>query len=79
MILVNNQSPGPLIEANAGDTVRVTVANHMANASTSVHFHGLDQRNKTWMDGVAGVSQCTVPPGAEWTYEFAVGDQRGTF
>lgn len=79
MILVNNQSPGPLIEANAGDTVRVTVANHMASASTSVHFHGLNQHNTTWMDGVAAVSQCGIPPGEAWTYEFAVGDQRGTF
>lgn len=79
MILVNGQSPGPLIEANAGDTVRVTVNNHMPNASTSLHFHGLNQHNTTWMDGVAGVSQCGIPPASSWTYEFAVGDQRGTF
>ncbi|ROW05770.1 hypothetical protein VMCG_05264 [Cytospora schulzeri] len=79
MILVNNQSPGPLIEANTGDTVRVTLNNHMPNASTSVHFHGIDQRNTTWMDGVASVSQCGVPPGGSWTYEFVVEGQRGTF
>lgn len=79
MILVNNQSPGPLIEANTGDTVRVRVNNHMPNASTSVHFHGIDQHNTTWMDGVTAVSQCGIPPGSTWTYEFAVGGQRGTF
>lgn len=79
MILVNNQSPGPLIEANTGDTVRVTVNNHMPNASTSLHFHGIDQRGTTWMDGVAAVSQCGIPPGAAWTYEFVLDGQRGTF
>lgn len=79
MVLVNGQSPGPLIEAGTGDTVRVRVANHLPNATTSVHFHGIDQRRTNWMDGVAGVTQCGIPPGGEWTYEFAVDGQRGTF
>ncbi|KAJ0117876.1 diphenol oxidase [Diaporthe amygdali] len=79
MVLVNGQSPGPLIEAGTGDTVRVRVANHLPNATTSVHFHGIDQRRTNWMDGVAGVTQCGIPPGGEWTYEFVVDGQRGTF
>ncbi|KAI0970187.1 multicopper oxidase [Xylaria arbuscula] len=79
MILANGQSPGPLIEANTGDTIRVHVNNLMSNWSTSIHWHGIDQRNTTWMDGVVGVSQCGIPPGHSFTYEFRVGDQRGTF
>ncbi|RYP25120.1 hypothetical protein DL765_000001 [Monosporascus sp. GIB2] len=79
MILVNNQSPGPLIEANTGDTVRVHVNNLMANWSTTIHWHGIDQKGTTWMDGVMGVSQCGIPPGRSFTYEFRVIDQRGTF
>lgn len=80
MILANGQSPGPLIEANVGDTVRVTVNNLMPNTSTSIHFHGINQGNSTWMDGVAGVNQCGIPGGGgKWTYEFLVGNQRGTF
>lgn len=80
MILANGQSPGPLIEANVGDTVRVRVNNLMPNTSTSIHFHGINQGNSTWMDGVAGVSQCGIPAGGgTWTYEFVVGNQRGTF
>ncbi|KAI1079514.1 hypothetical protein F5B20DRAFT_571008 [Whalleya microplaca] len=80
MILVNGQSPGPLIEANVGDTVRVHVRNRMrGNASTSVHWHGINQLRTTWMDGVAGVSQCGIPPGRDFTYEFQVQDQRGTY
>lgn len=80
MILANGQSPGPLIEANMGDTVRVRVNNLMPNTSTSIHFHGINQGNSTWMDGVAGVSQCGIPAaGGSWTYEFVIGGQRGTF
>ncbi|KAH7148214.1 multicopper oxidase [Dactylonectria macrodidyma] len=79
MILVNGQSPGPLIEANTGDVIRVVVNNHMPEASTTIHWHGIDQRNTVWMDGVHGVTQCGIPPGESFTYEFNVTDQRGTF
>ncbi|KAI1327174.1 hypothetical protein F5Y16DRAFT_410518 [Xylariaceae sp. FL0255] len=79
MILANGQSPGPLIEANTGDTIRVQVNNLMPNSSTTLHWHGIDQKNSTWMDGVNGVSQCGIPPGQSFTYEFRVDGQRGTF
>lgn len=80
MLLANGQSPGPLIEANTGDTVRVTVVNNTPNTTTSIHFHGINQYNSTWADGVAGVSQCGIPAGGgAFTYEFTVADQRGTY
>ncbi|OHW95782.1 multicopper oxidase [Colletotrichum incanum] len=79
MIRVNGQSPGPLIEANTGDTIRVTVHNQMLEESTTIHWHGIDQRNSVWMDGVHGVTQCAIPAGESFTYEFNVTDQRGTF
>lgn len=80
MVLANRQSPGPLIEACTGDTIRVRVTNMLPNnASTSVHFHGIDQRGSPWADGVAGVTQCGIPSGESFTYEFALEGQRGTF
>ncbi|KAI1383137.1 Cupredoxin [Hypoxylon trugodes] len=79
MVLVNGQSPRPLIEANIGDTIRVHVNNFMANSSTAIHWHGINQQGTPWMDGVAGVSQCGIPPGESFTYEFHARDQRGTF
>ncbi|KAI1094865.1 putative multicopper oxidase [Rostrohypoxylon terebratum] len=79
MVLVNGQSPGPLIEANVGDTIKVHVNNLMANVSTSIHWHGINQQGTPWMDGVAGITQCGIPPGKNFTYEFKVEDQRGTF
>ncbi|KAI1774910.1 putative multicopper oxidase [Hypoxylon cercidicola] len=79
MVLVNGQSPGPLIEANTGDVIRVHVNNLMPNQSTTIHWHGINQRQTPWMDGVVGVSQCGIPPQRNFTYEFRVPDQRGTF
>ncbi|KAI0531744.1 Cupredoxin [Xylaria digitata] len=79
MIVANGRSPGPLIEANTGDTIRVHVNNLMSDWSTTIHWHGIDQKNTTWMDGVTGVSQCGIPPGRSFTYEFRVDGQRGTF
>ncbi|KAJ4416463.1 hypothetical protein N0V82_006728 [Gnomoniopsis sp. IMI 355080] len=80
MILANGQSPGPLIEANTGDTLRIKVNNLMPNTTTSIHWHGINQYNSTWMDGVAGISQCGIPAaGGSWTYEFTLADQRGTY
>jgi len=79
VIFINGQSPGPLIEANTGDTLRVVVNNLLPEVSTSIHWHGIDQRNSSWMDGVPGVTQCGIPPGESFTYEFTLTGQRGTF
>lgn len=79
MILVNGQSPGPVIEANIGDKIRVIVHNSMLYDETTIHWHGIDQRNSVWMDGVHTVTQCGIPPGKSFTYEFDVPDQRGSF
>ncbi|KAK0654913.1 multicopper oxidase-domain-containing protein [Cercophora newfieldiana] len=79
MIFVNGQSPGPLIEANTGDIIRIVVNNQLPEESTTIHWHGIDQRNSNWMDGVHGVTQCAIPPGQSFTYEFNVTGQRGTF
>lgn len=60
MILINGQFPGPLIEANSGDIIRVNVNNLMSNWSIAMHWHGLDQKNSVQMDGVAGITQCGI-------------------
>ena len=67
--------PGPELRVNQGDRVRVTLVNHLP-AATSIHWHGLRLPNAE--DGVAGVTQHAVPPGASYTYEFVVKDP-GTF
>lgn len=56
-LLVNGQLPGPLIEANWGDTVEVTVNNKMQNNGTTIHFHGIRQLNNSEYDGELTSSQ----------------------
>lgn len=77
MILVNNQFPGPLVEANDGDTIVVHIENRAVNA-TSIHWHGLYQNSTPWMDGTVGVTQCPIAPGSSFTYEFTIKGQHGT-
>lgn len=71
----NGSSPGPTIEAIEGDRVRIFVTNKL-NEPTSVHWHGIILPNG--MDGVAGLNQKAIPPGATFKYEFTL-KQNGTF
>jgi FtsP/CotA-like multicopper oxidase with cupredoxin domain len=73
---VNGQSPGPVLEADEGDLVEVTLVNENVADGTTLHWHGVDVPNAN--DGVAGVTQDAVMPGEEFTYRF-VADQAGTF
>lgn len=72
VLLVNGQFPGPLIEANWGDTIQVTVHNEISGPEegTAMHWHGLLQKMSQWMDGVPGIQQCPIPPGGSFTYSF---------
>jgi FtsP/CotA-like multicopper oxidase with cupredoxin domain len=69
MIVVNGQYPGPLIEANWGDWIEVTVTNNRSEGS-SIHWHGFLQTGTPYMDGTPGISQCPIAPGATFTYRF---------
>ncbi|KAI9773256.1 MAG: hypothetical protein M1839_002168 [Geoglossum umbratile] len=69
MIVVNDMFPGPTIEANWGDWIEVTVKNNL-DEGTSLHWHGLLQKTTPWADGVPGVTQCPIAPGASYVYRF---------
>ena len=47
-LLVNNQFPGPLIEANWGDWIEVKVTNDIPDEGTSIHWHGFLQKQTPW-------------------------------
>ncbi|HVH22944.1 MAG TPA: multicopper oxidase domain-containing protein, partial [Pseudonocardia sp.] len=72
----NGTSPGPTIRAELGQLVEVRLVNESVPAGITLHWHGVDVPNAA--DGVAGVTQDTVRPGAEYTYRFRV-NQVGTF
>ncbi|KAK4941553.1 hypothetical protein LTR10_018572 [Elasticomyces elasticus] len=57
---INGQIPGPVIEANWGDYVSVTVINKLQDNATSIHFHGIRQESTNDMDGVPGVTECAI-------------------
>ncbi|KAL7798312.1 Cupredoxin [Trichoderma ceciliae] len=78
VIGINNQWPIPRIEANVGDRIVVNVNNQLGNQSTSLHFHGLYMNGTAHMDGPVGVSQCAIPPGSSFKYDFTI-DQPGTY
>ncbi|KIW07853.1 uncharacterized protein PV09_01768 [Verruconis gallopava] len=82
-LVVNNQFPGPLIEANWGDWIQVTVTNDLPEYSqeqgegTSLHWHGFLQQETPYYDGVPSVQQCPIAPGKSVTYTYRA-DHIGT-
>ncbi|KAL1306441.1 hypothetical protein AAFC00_005140 [Neodothiora populina] len=68
-LLVNGQFPGPMIEANWGDTIRVTLHNEL-DEGTALHWHGFLQKGTQSFDGVPGISLCPIAPGKSFTYTF---------
>jgi FtsP/CotA-like multicopper oxidase with cupredoxin domain len=61
----NGQYPGPLIWVPQGATITVVFTNHI-DWPTSVHWHGVRLENA--FDGVPGVTQDPVMPGATFLY-----------
>ncbi len=61
--------PGPLLTADVGQTLEVTVANSLPDP-TSVHWHGLALRND--MDGVPGLTQSPIAARESMTYRFSL-------
>lgn len=78
-LVVNGQYPGPTIQAILGDTLSVTVINNIDDPKegTSVHWHGLTQKDSKWADGVPSVTQCPIAYGHNFTYVFKA-DTAGT-
>ncbi|XP_052233154.1 uncharacterized protein LOC127846013 [Dreissena polymorpha] len=80
VLAVNREIPGPAIEVCVGDTVRVWVRNRMEDGSaTSLHWHGLRQRNSNIMDGASRLTQCDVAPGHDFRYRISFEFLHGKF
>ncbi|KAF2465641.1 uncharacterized protein BDR25DRAFT_295302 [Lindgomyces ingoldianus] len=77
MIFINGQFPGPTLEIDQGDWVEIVVQNNMPYNST-IHYHGIEQLNTPWADGVPGFSQRPIQPGASFTYKWHA-DQYGSY
>jgi len=58
-LLVNGAFPGPLIEANWGDWISVTLHNDLDDEGTSLHWHGLLQKETPYYDGKTWICHIT--------------------
>lgn len=66
----NGQVPGPLLEAAAGDEVRIRLTNNL-DESTNLHFHGLHVPPTGTADNIF----LEVPPGEVASYAFRIPEQ----
>lgn len=69
---LNGTVPGPMLQATAGDHIRITIINHLPEA-TAIHWHGLEV--PTDNDGVPPIGMKPIQPGQSYTYDFVLQDQ----
>ncbi|KAK8486593.1 hypothetical protein V6N11_068287 [Hibiscus sabdariffa] len=77
VIAINNKFPGPTINSTTNNNVIVNVRNKL-DESLLIHWSGVQQRRSSWQDGLRGTN-CPIPPKWNWTYQFQVKDQIGSF
>ena len=70
---LNGSVPGPTMEVNEGDRVRVVFENRLPEL-TAMHWHGLEAPME--MDGSLGLGQDPTLPGQSFTYEFTLSTAR---
>ncbi|MGI8411308.1 MAG: multicopper oxidase family protein [Solirubrobacteraceae bacterium] len=66
----NGSTPGPTLISYAGERVQIVVRNQLP-VPTTLHPHGLHQSNS--QDGVAGIDETPIAPGASHTYTITPG------
>ncbi|PKA66301.1 Monocopper oxidase-like protein SKU5 [Apostasia shenzhenica] len=77
VIAINGKFPGPIVNVTTNWNVVVNVLNSL-DEPLLITWDGVQQRKNSWQDGVLGTN-CPIPVGWNWTYEFQVKDQIGSF
>lgn len=77
VIAINGQFPGPILNVTTNWNVVVNVRNDL-DEPLLLTWAGVQQRKESWQDGVSGTN-CPIPAGWNWTYDFQVKDQIGSF
>jgi manganese oxidase len=72
----NSSMPGPTIEINQGDRIRIVVTNELPE-ETTVHWHGFEL--PVQYDGGATLTQNPIQPGKSFVYEFDVHEEGSFF
>ncbi|MCO5612447.1 hypothetical protein L7F22_066714 [Adiantum nelumboides] len=77
VIAINGQFPGPVINSTTNYNLAINVLNSL-DEDLLLTWNGVQQRRTSWQDGVSGTN-CPIPPKWNWTYNFQVKDQIGSF
>ncbi|KAJ6582164.1 laccase 2 precursor [Mycena capillaripes] len=73
-VLAGGTFPGPLIKGYKDKLTDNTMLR-----STSIHWHGLFQKNTSWADGPSFVTQCPIAANHSFLYDFQAPGQAGTY
>lgn len=65
----NGTTPGPTIEVNEGDKIRLVITNELPEPLT-VHSHGIELPNN--QDGAGGFAEPVIMPGQTRNYEYTL-------
>lgn len=69
IMTVNRMLPGPYIQVCRDDLIVVNVENKLHSfQSTTIHWHGIKQRESPHMDGVGMITQCPITPHTNFEY-----------
>ncbi|ODV64382.1 ferroxidase FET3 [Ascoidea rubescens DSM 1968] len=74
----NDTYPWPTLEANKGDRIQLWLTNGLNDTNTTLHFHGIWQNHTNQMDGGDMISNCPIPPGGTFIYNFTL-EQSGLY
>ncbi|CAI0554221.1 unnamed protein product [Linum tenue] len=77
VILINGQFPGPQLDVVTNDNLVLNLINKL-DVPFLLTWNGIKQRKNSWQDGVLGTN-CPIPPGSNYTYNFQPKDQIGSF
>ncbi|KAH8986075.1 laccase 2 precursor [Lactarius hatsudake] len=81
--LAGGTHPGPIIRGQKNAEFKIDVVDLLTDQTldlaTSIHWHGLFQKDSNYEDGAAFVTQCPLVPNESFTYDFKALNQAGTF
>ncbi|PKA59561.1 Monocopper oxidase-like protein SKU5 [Apostasia shenzhenica] len=77
VIAINGQFPGPVLNLTTNWNAVVNVTNNI-DEDFLFTWNGIQLRRNSWQDGVTGTN-CPIPAGQSWSYNFQVKDQIGSF
>ncbi|KAI9499766.1 ferroxidase fet3 [Coemansia spiralis] len=76
-VAVNNQIPMPMVTAELGDTLVLSLRNNL-DEPTGLHSHGLLNNGTNYYDGAGMITECGIAPHMEMSYVIPLA-QTGTY